>query len=90
MLALGTLKGGVVLHSTDSEANRKESAHYLHSKPVRRVGWINEVMLLTINDDNSAVVFDCKGKVSTYPQPLKELMMNSLRPRRSSLTCGKA
>lgn len=61
VLALGTTKGCIVLHHADTGSARKEGAVHIHSKPIRRVAWIDEELLITASDDRTAVLSDCKG-----------------------------
>ena len=63
-LALGTVKGGVVLHDVAACNTRKEKVLHVHNKPIRRIAWVDETRLATACDDRTVAILDSKGNCS--------------------------
>ncbi|KAL8270456.1 hypothetical protein Esti_005603 [Eimeria stiedai] len=63
LLALGTAKGGVILHTEGSINTRKNAAMYIHHKAVRNVAWIDGDLLLTASDEGTVLVLNDRGTV---------------------------
>ncbi|KAL8424259.1 hypothetical protein Efla_002877 [Eimeria flavescens] len=69
IVALGTARGGVILHNADCANSRKDATINIFNKPIRYLAWIDADLLFTASDEQTAIVSRSKGVVLKHFSP---------------------